>query len=49
MLRGLLGLTWDSLEASYEIGVKLQTDRDTFMEQVFQGWDAGRLRGGLYP
>ncbi len=48
-LRGLLGLTWDSLEASYEIGVKLQTDRDTFMEQVFQGWDAGRLRGGLYP
>lgn len=45
-LRGLLGLVWDSLEQSYEIGQKLQIERDAFLEQVFRDWNPARVRGG---
>lgn len=45
-LSGLVALVWDSLEQSYEIGKKLQVDRDEFLEQVFKGWNPARVRGG---
>ena len=36
-LQGLVGLVWDHLDTSYGLGEKLQTDKRTFMTQIFQG------------
>ena len=36
-LQGLVGLVWDHLDSSYGLGAKLQTDKRTFMTQIFQG------------
>ena len=30
----------------YEIGKKLQVERNEFLDQVFKGWNPARVRGG---
>jgi len=36
-LQGLVGLVWDQLDTRYGLGEKLQTNKQTFMTQIFQG------------
>jgi hypothetical protein len=43
-LQGLLGLVWDHLDSNYALGEKLQTERQSFMEQVFRDWNPQRVR-----
>ncbi len=48
-LQGLMGLIWDALDSSYELGQKLQLDRNTFLDQVFRDWNPQRVGGGFGP
>jgi signal recognition particle receptor subunit beta len=48
-LEGLVALIWDSLETSYDIGRKLQVERNEFLEQVFRDWNPLRVQGGFAP
>ena len=48
-LEGLLGLIWDTLDESYDLGQKLQLERNLFLEQVFKDWNPLRVRGGMSP
>jgi signal recognition particle receptor subunit beta len=43
-LQGLLNLVWDHLDSNYALGEKLQTERQSFMEQVFRDWNPQRVR-----
>lgn len=40
-LRGLMQVTWDHLDENYQISEKLQVDRSTFLDKMFEQWRPG--------
>lgn len=45
-LRGLVAMTWDRLDDEHALASKLGVERDELLDQLFDGWNPARVRGG---